>query len=240
MWWARGASPAAHGARGGGTVTWAPVIERVQQEFSRRGPAGLLRFLASRMARLQYHRLFRYDNDGAALTPRQWRGYRVVLTTRERHAVHSRRFAGAFAAVARQGGEEYLAAVARGEAALVLILCDEAPAHYAFLLRESRTVAVLGEEPGAVALIGNAYTWPAHRGRGLHPYGVYRRGRLARRLGYAGAASETARGNVASQRGLTKGGFRWAGTVWVAVLANRLALGWSSARSFPPYVRWLQ
>ena len=213
-------------------------IHRLLTEFRRRGPTGLAHFLARRVVRFQRHWLFQRDLDFFGLTPRNWPGYRFIVVSQERFNVQSSRFSEQFAAVAQQGGGEYLEDIPRGKAVMLLILSGRTPVHYAYVLRGSRTVCLLGEVHEQTALLGNAFTWPAYRGRGLQAYSVFRRAAVAQQLGLERVVSETTPDNTASQHGLLKGGFSKDGEIAVLVLFNRLALGWSSARRRPLYVRW--
>ena len=215
------------------------VLGRLRSELHRRGVLGTLRFLARRILRFQRHLLFRFDADGARHSPRRLRGYRFLTVTPERYEVQSSLFPDQFDAIAKAGGAEYLEGVVKGEAVLVLVLYGRAPAHYGYLMLRSRTLSLLGQDRECGALVGNAFTWPEYRGFGLQTYSAYRRGATAGRLGCERVISETAPDNIASQRGLAKGGFMPAGEVAVLVVLNRVAIGLSSqADSHRLYLRW--
>lgn len=118
---------------------------------------------------------------------------------------------------------DYLEAIPRGEAEGLAVLCNGKVVHYAFLMYRNKTACLLGFSK-ETALIGNAFTIDAYRGRGCQARSVAARIRMAEQAGLDQVISETSYDNTASQRGLVKGGMQLFGRVEFVVLLNVLVV----------------
>lgn len=126
---------------------------------------------------------------------------------------------------------DYLVDIRRGRAIGLFGHTDGRLVHYAFILIQNKTAAILGI--GAErALIGNAFTVPDCRGRGLQGRSVALRAAIARELGFSGVAAETHPTNLASQRGLLRGGMAHFGRMELIVLLNCIVLRWRRPAGF--------
>lgn len=119
----------------------------------------------------------------------------------------------------------YLADIEKDRIAGLVISENGAPVHYGFVFKANKTACLLGL-PTGVALIGNAFTLPSHRGRGLQACSVHARAEIARLNGFAAIAAETSPDNQASQRGLVKSGMQLQGRVELVVVLSCLVIRW--------------
>lgn len=185
-----------------------------------RGTAGAARFLASRLIRVRRHCVYRLPRptDAASLAiPEPPPGFRVT--------------------VARNGNElealgdlpdrpelgEYLEGIRQGDVVGVFVWAGNELAHHAFLMIRSPMLSILGAPDGAM-LLGNAFTRPSFRGRGLQKFSIRLRTVVAWELGAKLVVSETAPDNSHSSAGLKGAGVSPAAKVALAVLGNRLIL----------------
>jgi RimJ/RimL family protein N-acetyltransferase len=129
---------------------------------------------------------------------------------------------------------DYIDDVRRGRAVAVFAHAQGELQHYAFMFVRNRTACLLGLPAGA-ALIGNAYTVPQARGRGLQGQSVRLRARAAFELGFRAVYAETAPDNLPSQRGMLKAGMLRAGRLSTFVLLNRLVLRSPRPADFEPF-----
>lgn len=188
-----------------------------------RGLVGLTGFLATRVARVRRHVLFL--EPAVDPGPVDWQEDETVLIVRTAAELESlEQRVGALPAELRP----YRDGVARGEAAGCLVLVGETLAHWSFLMYRSRMLCLLGAPEGAV-LLGNAYTVPAFRGRGLQTRSLRARRRLAADSSAAWVVVETAPENTASRRALVRAGIAEMGELTVLVLLNHLAVRWGAA-----------
>lgn len=199
------------------------ALARVNGLLRERGLAGLIGFLATRVARVRRHVLFleRAVDSG----PIEWRADETVLTVCTAAELES---------LERRIGPlppdlaPYWDGVCRGEAACCLVLVGEMLAHWGFLMYRSRMLCLLGAPAGAV-LLGNAYTVPAFRGRGLQTRSLRARRQLAADTGAAWVVVETAPDNTPSRRAIVRAGMPEVGELTVCVLLNHLVIRWGVA-----------
>ncbi len=182
----------------------------------------MLRFLGTRVLRLYRRRVFACDLDGLrdeleGEVPSQPCEVLYLITDDDLRRQHH------YLQVLPTGGEEYLDGIRSGNTRGLLLLLDDTPAHWAFVMRASRTSTLLGFERDAL-LLGNDFTLPAFRQRGLQTRSVRLRLQEAKRWGAAHAVAETAMENDFSARGLTRGGMRELGSVTVCVVLNHFVI----------------
>lgn len=177
----------------------------------------MLRFVSTRLLRLYRHRVFVSNLDelpyefGSPVPSRPPEA--MYLTTGDdlrRQNDHLQ--------LLPPGLEEYWDKIRSGNTR-GLLLIDQTPAHWAFVMRESRTLALLGFKHG-VALLGNDFTVPGYRHRGLQTHSVRPSLQESRKWGAVYAIAETAVGNDFSTRALTRGGMRGLGSVTRHVMLN--------------------
>ena len=94
-------------------------------------------------------------------------------------------------------------------------------------------VELLRDAGYKTALIGNAFTVPAYRGKSAQPRSVKARASLAREAGYERILAETSPDNLASQRGMTKGGMQLLGRMDLLVAISVLVFRWRRPAGFP-------
>jgi len=113
---------------------------------------------------------------------------------------------------------EYLHDIQRGRVIGFVIEFEQTLVHYSYLFLRNKNACILGLDVNT-ALIGNAFTVPIYRGKGAQARSVKARASLAHGAGYQSILAETSPDNVASQRGMLKGGMRLLGRMdlWVAL-----------------------
>lgn len=106
------------------------------------------------------------------------------------------------------------------------------PVHYGFVFKSNKTACLLGLPAGA-ALIGNSFTLPAYRGRGLQARSVRARAKIAQGNGFTAIAAETSPDNHASQRGLVKSGMALQGRIDLVVVLSCFVIRWRRPAGIP-------
>ncbi|WP_440997105.1 hypothetical protein [Arhodomonas sp. SL1] len=209
------------------------VIARLSELRRTRGLGGTLRFLAARLCRCRVHAVFLAERGVASGAGEPPAGVEALVLDGP-------------AALARLKGiiglddtelAQYLADIRRGETVGVVMVERREVVHWAFLMRRSRTLCLLGAPPGAM-LLGNAFTPAVHRGRGLQKASVRVRMTLAWHCGASCVVAETAPDNAASQRALEVAGMAPMGEIRLLVLANRLVFRRVSGRWRARGVGW--
>lgn len=178
-----------------------------------------LRFIGSRLLRVQRHVVFVAGNNAPAVPPRRpgERCWTVVGGTPLEQDLRDQLLS------LSPGNAEYLVALARREADVCLIAKDGRLVHYAFLLHANRTTRLLGfgRDWG---LIGNMFTCESQRNKGYQGCSAAALAALARASGMLGAIAETSYDNTASQHGLKKGGMCYYGKIELVIVLNVLAI----------------
>ncbi|TQE92754.1 MAG: GNAT family N-acetyltransferase, partial [Spiribacter salinus] len=118
---------------------------------------------------------------------------------------------------------EYMEGIRKGEVIGVFVLVDGVLAHWAFILRSSRTSCLLGVGRGE-ALLGNAYTNPQFRGRGLQTTSLRQRLQECRRLGITHVYTETVPDNWPSRRAMERVGMVFLRDVTLLVVVTRIVV----------------
>jgi len=114
---------------------------------------------------------------------------------------------------------QYIEAVAKGEAEGLLVCVDGQIVHSAYLMFENKTTRLLGCN-GAWGLLGNSFTVTHYRGRGCQARSTRERIAMAAAAGLPAVVAETSPDNLASQRGLHRGGMQLMGHVQFLVILN--------------------
>lgn len=196
--------------------------KRIAQLRHSEGTCGVLRFLGTRVLRLYRRRVFVCNLDGLR---EELEG---EVQSQPPEALHlitddDLRRQHRYLHVLPPGNEEYLDGIRSRNTRGLLLLLDDTPAHWAFVMRASRTSMLLGFERDALVL-GNDFTVPAFRQRGLQTCSVRLRLQEAKRWGAAHAVAETVMDNDFSAGGLTRGGMRELGSVTVCVMLNHFVI----------------
>jgi RimJ/RimL family protein N-acetyltransferase len=126
---------------------------------------------------------------------------------------------------------EYVADIRRGRIVGFVILYQDEVVHYSFLFLRNKTACILGLDRHS-ALIGNAFTIPGYRGRRAQPRSVKARCHLAREAGYERIVAETSPDNLASQKGMQKGGMLLLGRMDLALALTIFVFRWRRPSGF--------
>lgn len=127
---------------------------------------------------------------------------------------------------------EYIADIRRRRVVGFVIEFDSDVVHYGYVFLRNKTACILGLD-NKTALIGNAFTVPAYRGKSAQPRSVVARASFARDAGYERILAETSPDNLASQRGMIKGGMRQLGRMDLIVVFTMLVFRWRRPMGFP-------
>lgn len=130
-----------------------------------------------------------------------------------------------------KGNKSYLDDVRKNHMQCVVILSNDQIVHYGFLYHKNRSAHLLGLPPDS-ALIGNSYTIPSFRGKGLQGRSVLLRASLAKSAGFTAIYAETSINNASSQRGLAKAGMRPLGRVDLIIIFRYLVIRWRRPTGF--------
>lgn len=126
---------------------------------------------------------------------------------------------------------DYFKDIRAGKVVALVIVSQGEVVHYSYVFLRNKSACILGLNKDT-ALVGNAFTVPAYRGKGCQPRSVALRAAIAAERGFARIAAETSPDNVASQRGLQKGGMRLVGRLDLVVIMNSLVLRWRRPPEF--------
>ena len=121
--------------------------------------------------------------------------------------------------------EDYISDVRDGKIVALVIMQGGEIVHYSYVFLKNRSACILGLSRDT-ALIGNAYTIPSYRRNGCQARSVVLRAAIARDRGFSFVAAETSLHNIASQRGLTKGGMTFVGRLDLAVVLSFVVIRW--------------
>jgi RimJ/RimL family protein N-acetyltransferase len=127
---------------------------------------------------------------------------------------------------------EYVTDIRRRRVIGFIIEFDSTVVHYGYVFLRNKTACILGLD-SKTALIGNAFTVPAYRGKSAQPRSVKARASLARAGGYERILAETSLDNLASQRGMTKGGMQLLGRMDLLLAISILVFRWRRPAGFP-------
>lgn len=130
-----------------------------------------------------------------------------------------------------ESNAEYLEGVRQRYIIGFVVMRNEKLVHASYLFIKNKTACILGLQPGT-GLIGNDFTLPEYRGRGYQAQSVMARAALAYDSGFKYVVAETSLDNIASQRGLQKGGMHLIGRMDLVVILNILVLRWRRPPGF--------
>lgn len=196
------------------------MLDRLAREYERRSASDFSHWILSKIARRREHILFLSETDDFPPP-----AVRSDIQTTEINARNFFELEELRLKMIELNDEntDYLEDVRRGKAFGLALSVNSEVVHYAFVFRQNKTVCLLGL-PRRCALIGNAFTAPAYRGRGLQAYSVHCRAEIAGKAGFGFIACETSPDNHSSQRGLEKAGMKQIGFLSMVVLLNRAVI----------------
>lgn len=204
-------------------------FKRLLTEFKTRGGAGFLRFLALRL--LQWRADVLYEVDLAVLAANPPLQPAAPLVRVGRHNLGSEATAQAEAGVLTAENHAYREALQGDDQLLAALDAQGQVTSYGFVLFDSFYKRIL-DEPRNTPMIGNCFTLPAWRGRGLYPRLLVATCQHLAAQGHSRAIITCAPDNLASVRGIEKAGFRRVRTVRSLVLLTRW-IAWQGHSSAP-------
>lgn len=192
---------------------------------------GVLEKLRRRVFRTHHYLVFERDCEGGPC-PVLHEGESAFVIDAENLDEH----ADVVNAVQRLAGDaaDYFKDVRAGKVVALIIQYQGEVVHYSYVFLRNKSACILGLSKHT-ALIGNAFTVPAYRGKGCQSRSVALRAAIAAGRGFTAVAAETSPDNVASQRGLQNGGMRLAGRLDLVVILNSLVIRWRRPPGVPAF-----
>ena len=190
--------------------------------FETRGLRATAAFIWSRLFRVETHLVFYNDDKNRTLDVAWNQGTSVV----EAASLSDLATLDNYIAALPNNVGEYIDAVRTGQASGLFIFVDGHLVHWAFLLKQTRTLCYLGFCERSAALITTMFTIPSFRGQGLQTRAVRYLTNLAHSTGHEIVVAETSPDNEPSSRALKSGGMKTTGTLHFAVICNRLVIRW--------------
>lgn len=205
------------------------MLNRIAQYVQRGGRGGLLRKLGLLLVRRRSYVLFEKDCSGVSF-PAPSAGERIQVLT----AANIDGAADVAERLVELNAEsaDYLQDIRCGRVTGIVFIHGGQVVQYSYVFKKNKTACLLGLPP-TTALIGNDFTVPSYRGRGCQGRSVEVRACVAREAGFTAVVAETSPDNIASQRGLQKGGMRPLGKLDMLVLLNCLVIRWRRPAGFP-------
>jgi len=195
------------------------IIERIRDVYRARGARGLAAFVGTRIAQRRQDLLFEINLPGADPSPAQESLAQVVVIDRTNVG------RAAMATIERQvfvnENGAYRPGLFRED--MLFVALDDAGRvlTYAFVLFPTWYKRVLGEAD-SVPMIGNCFTEPNARGRGLYTRMLRTVTRELARRGHPRAIVSCAPDNLPSVRGIGRAGFRLVRRVETLIVLWRL------------------
>lgn len=202
------------------------MLGRLAREWHSRTAGGFLGWMGTQLLRRQSHVLFCLDLPAPAPAPRSIESVEINA----RNFAELEKLRSDLVAINAEN-IDYLDDVRRGAAVGLALLEEDHIVHYAFVFLRNKTACLLGLA-ARTALIGNAYTLPSHRGRGLQAYSVQCRAQIAQSAGFTSIVCETSPDNLASQRGLERAAMHRIGRMELLVLVNCAVVRWRRPAGF--------
>ena len=203
-------------------------MKRIVDVFQRQGFAVVARKILSRIWRQRAYELFKLDCQSAVM-PESWPD--LTFEVLDARNVGSRGALASQVAALDPENPEYIDDIRQDRVIGLAVLNGSHVVHCAFVFKKNKTAALLGL-PSSAALIGNALTVSEFRGRGIQGLSVRARATIARQAGFKSVIAETAPANVASQRGMIKGGMQPLGRLNIVVVLNCLVIRWRRPEGF--------
>ncbi|MGH6689676.1 MAG: GNAT family N-acetyltransferase [Gammaproteobacteria bacterium] len=204
------------------------LVERIHGVYRSRGLTGLLRFLSTRIFRRSEDLLFERDLGASRTGAAPVRLHPVIRIGREN--VGSARVAAIERQVLAGENEAYGAGLLRNDLLFAHLDDDGRVLTYAFVLFTTEYKRVL-QEPSEVPMIGNCYTVPDARGRGLYARMLVTVSDDLAVDGHRRAIISCQPDNVASMRGIERAGFKRARHITSFIALSKLVL-WRVTRPF--------
>ena len=203
-------------------------MNKLKKLIGDRGFVALLGFIGSRFFRVQQHMVFEHDLSNIPSV--DWPVGVEVITLITAQDVTSEIYAELVDLAS--DNTDYLNDIKRGNCIGLVVRQDSKIVHFAFIMRGSRTLCLLGL-PSNAALLGNAYTLPEFRGNGYQTRSIRQRIKLASQQNFIIAYSETSPDNYTSQRGIKRGGMLFKGSIILIVIMNIFVIRWRSSYKTP-------
>lgn len=194
------------------------LCRRLVTEFRTRGGAGFIRFLALRLLQWRADVLYAVDLPVLAAHPPLEPAAPVLLVWR--HNLGSLATAQAEAGVLTAENHAYREALQGDDQLLAVLDAQGQVTSYGFVLFDSFYKRILAEHRDT-PMIGNCFTLPAWRGRGLYPRLLVATCQHLAAQGHGRAIITCAPDNLASVRGIEKAGFQRIRTVHSLVILTR-------------------
>lgn len=194
------------------------LFKRLVIEFRTRGGAGCFRFLLLRI--LQWRADVLYEVDLAELVANPPLEPAAPLVLVWRHNLGSAATAQAEAGVLTAENHAYREALQGDDQLLAAVDAQGLVTSYGFVLFDSFYKRILAERRDT-PMIGNCFTLPAWRGRGLYPRLLVATCQHLVAQGHSRAIITCAPDNLASVRGIERAGFRRIRTVRSLVVFTR-------------------
>ncbi|WP_332671514.1 hypothetical protein [Aromatoleum sp.] len=206
-------------------------MRRLVESVTQTRVLATLRRGARLLVRSRTHLLYERLCDNAPF-PSLGDGEQALILTHENLALHQP-LCGALVAMNRENAD-YLDDVRKDRVLGVVFTNDGRIVHHAFVFKRNRTVKLLGL-PRTAALVGHAFTVDDYRGRGCQGRSLDVRAWVAGQAGFERMIAETSPDNLASQRGMEKGGMRLIGRIDLVVLLNCVVLRWRRPEGFAAF-----
>jgi hypothetical protein len=197
------------------------ALRRMGAVWRTRGPSGFARFIGSRV--LGHRRDLLFEADTArARDPGAWPGdERLIFVSRDNVAQALTPTLGA--QLARGEGAEYLEGLRGRDLLFAVVDARGDVLHHSFVLFDTRTKALLGEE-AQTPLFAHCVTRADARGRGLYQRTLQHGLVELARAGHARAIINCAPDNRASVAGIERAGFRLARVLDTWIVVSRLGV----------------
>jgi RimJ/RimL family protein N-acetyltransferase len=193
------------------------ILRKAARVWRDRGIVGFLTFMLGRILVRRFHRVL-YEGYARQISPPEPDEDRRVLLYDSQNTLP-----GEVLLFVGPGGEEYLEGV-RDDDLLYVVKVDNRLVHYGFVMRRTRETAVLGE-PRGTPIIGNCWTHPDTRGKGIYPFALRQVLQALRDRGIDRVLIETDVENIASRRGIEKAGFRQLRIYNALIVCNLVLFG---------------
>lgn len=205
------------------------MLSRVANVLQREGLRGLLRRTARAIWRQRAFELYGLDCRSAQLPEDKLGTLRFEILTEANLGALSALLDQALAA--NPETQDYFDDIRKGRVVGVLAHDRGRLVHYSFLFKRNKTACLLGL-PRTAALVGNAFTFPDSRGLGVQGASLRVRASVAAQEGFLSIVAETAPENLASQRGMARGGMVHIGRLNLVVVLNCLVIRWRRPEKF--------
>lgn len=203
------------------------IAKRLTRVYQTRGIGGFAQFVRTRLAHRREDLLFDMSLGAVAPAPAP-AAFDIVVV--DRNSIGTASVADIERQVFVNDNVDYRAGLTQDDMLFAAVAGDGRVLSYGFVLFRSFYKRVL-REPIDVPMIGNCFTEPEARGRGLYPALLRAMCDELARRGHRRVIISCAPDNVASRRGIERAGFRAVHHLVSVVLLSRLIV-WQRARLF--------